>query len=104
MKEPRRRSEGGEWEPIKIPLRNVTYIPQSTRHLFLLTRPRSPTYRKAISHRNWVRKTRNTTEDDNQCKQGRVRDYGGQNQINEKLKASQAFHRTLDVQKLEDVV
>jgi hypothetical protein len=33
-----------------------------------------------------------------------VRDYGGQNQINEKLKASQAFHRTLDVQKLEDVV
>jgi hypothetical protein len=28
---PKRRPEGGEWEPIKIPHRNLTYIPKLTR-------------------------------------------------------------------------
>jgi hypothetical protein len=28
---PKRRPEGGEWEPIKIPHRNLAYVPKSTR-------------------------------------------------------------------------
>jgi hypothetical protein len=31
---PKRRPEGGEWEPIKIPYRNLAYIPKPTRDPF----------------------------------------------------------------------
>jgi hypothetical protein len=34
----RRRTEGGEWETIKIPRRNLAYIPNRTRRPSLLTR------------------------------------------------------------------
>jgi hypothetical protein len=30
LKDRRKRPEGGEWEPIKIPHRNLTYIPKPT--------------------------------------------------------------------------
>jgi hypothetical protein len=43
-----RRPEGGEWEPIKIPRRNLAYIPKSTRRPSLLTLPRPHSYSEAI--------------------------------------------------------
>jgi hypothetical protein len=40
LKDQRRRPEGErEWEPIKIPRRNLAYIPNQTRQPSLLTRP-----------------------------------------------------------------
>jgi hypothetical protein len=48
-------TRGGEWEPIKIPRVNLAYIPKSTRHPSLLTRPRPQSYKKAIGPRNQVR-------------------------------------------------
>jgi hypothetical protein len=45
LKDWRRRPEGGEWEPIKIPHRNLAYIPKPTRDPFLLTRSRLISYR-----------------------------------------------------------
>jgi hypothetical protein len=50
----RRRSEGGEWEPIKISHRNLAYVPKSTRCPSLLTRPRPPIYGRAINPQNRV--------------------------------------------------
>jgi hypothetical protein len=44
LKDRRRRPEGGEWEPIKIPYRNLTYIPNLTRRPSLLTRLRPHSY------------------------------------------------------------
>jgi hypothetical protein len=63
---------GGEWEPIKIPQVNLSYIPKSIRCPSLLTRSRSHSYRKAIGPQNRVRKPRNIAEDNNQCKQTHV--------------------------------
>jgi hypothetical protein len=53
---PDRRSEGGECEPIKILLKNLTYVPSQTQHTSLLTRSRPHSYRKAIVPRNQARK------------------------------------------------
>jgi hypothetical protein len=61
LKDRRRRPEGGEWEPIKIPHRNLAYIPKPTRDPSLLTLPRLISYGQAISL--WKRTrifTRNT--------------------------------------------
>jgi hypothetical protein len=55
VKDRRWRPEGGEWEPIKIPHRNLAYIPKSTRTLSLLTRSRPSSYRQAIGLRSWAR-------------------------------------------------
>jgi hypothetical protein len=56
VKDRRRRPEGGgEWEPIKIPHRNLAYDPKSTRRPSLLTRPRLNSYSKAVSRRNRAR-------------------------------------------------
>jgi hypothetical protein len=55
LKDRRRRPEGGEWEPIKIPHGNSAYIPKSTRRPCLLSRPRLHSYRKAIGLRNRIR-------------------------------------------------
>jgi hypothetical protein len=57
---------GGEWEPIKISHRNLTYIPSQTRRPSLLTRPGPHSYRTAIDHRNRVR---NRSGNTNQCQQ-----------------------------------
>jgi hypothetical protein len=40
---------------IKIPLRNLAYVPKSTQRTSLLPRPRSYSYRKAIGPKNQVR-------------------------------------------------
>jgi hypothetical protein len=60
------RGGGGEWEPIKIPRRNLAYIPKSTRRPSLLTRPRPHSYNKAIGLQNRVRDRSGNTK---QCKQ-----------------------------------
>jgi hypothetical protein len=52
VKDRRRRPEGGEWEPVKIPLRNLAYIPKSTRCPSLLTRSRPHSYSRATGLRN----------------------------------------------------
>jgi hypothetical protein len=95
LKDRRRRPEGGEWEPIKIPNWNLAYIPTQTQTGSLPPRSRLHSYRKATSPQNQVRNHRNTTEDNNRCKQRYVRDYGGQKWITRQLKSSQAFHRIL---------
>jgi hypothetical protein len=90
VKDQRRRLEGGEWEPIKIPRRNLAYIPKSTRRPSLLTRPRPHSYSKAIGLQNWVRNrsgtlngaSKTTCEIDNKI------------QIEEQFISSQVFHRT----------
>jgi hypothetical protein len=65
LKDRRRRPEGGEWEPIKIPRGNLAYIPKSTRIPSLLTRPRPSSYRRAIGLRN---RTKNCSENMKQCR------------------------------------
>jgi hypothetical protein len=45
MKDWRRRPEGGEWEPIKIPIRNLAHILKSTQSPSLLIQSRLPSYR-----------------------------------------------------------
>jgi hypothetical protein len=46
---------GGEWEPIKIPQRNLAYIPEPTRDPSLVPRPRLISYGQAISLRKRTR-------------------------------------------------
>jgi hypothetical protein len=48
------RGGGGEWESIKIPQQNSTYVPKSIQHATLLTQPRPHSYRKAIDNQNRV--------------------------------------------------
>jgi hypothetical protein len=67
----------GQWESIKIPLRNLTYITKSTQQLSLLSRLRLHSYRKVIGSRNRVRYHKNIAEDNNHRKPRYVRDYGG---------------------------
>jgi hypothetical protein len=62
LKDRRRRPEGGEWKPIKIPRRNLAYIPKMTRRPSLPTRPRPPSYRSAIDPRNRARNHSGNTE------------------------------------------
>jgi hypothetical protein len=52
---PRGRPEGGEWEPIKILLENLAYIPNPSRNPSLLALSRPPSYRLAIGPRNRAR-------------------------------------------------
>jgi hypothetical protein len=93
VKDQRRRPEGGEWESIKIPWGNSGYVPKLTQRPSLLTRPRPHSYRETIGPRNWIRKYRNTAEDNNRCKPRHVREYGAQKRIKRQLKSSQLFHR-----------
>jgi hypothetical protein len=62
LKDQRRRPEGGEWEPIKIPRWNLAYIPKLTQHTSLLTRSRLHSHRQVTSHRNRVGNPRITAE------------------------------------------
>jgi hypothetical protein len=62
VKDRRRRPEGGEWEPIKILLENLAYIPKSTRRPSLLTRPRPHSYSTAIGPQNQARNCSRNTE------------------------------------------
>jgi hypothetical protein len=80
VKDQRRRPEGGEWEPIKIPQRKLAYIPKHSQHASLLTQPGSDSYKKATSPQNRVRKPKDTVEENTQCKKSHVRDFSMQNQ------------------------
>jgi hypothetical protein len=72
LKDQRRRPEGGsEWEPIKIPRRNMAYITKRIWHSSLLTRPGPHSNWTAIGPRNRVR---NCSENSNRCQQDHVRD------------------------------
>jgi hypothetical protein len=46
---------GGECESIKIPQRNLAYVPKSVQCPSLLTRPRPHSYSKVIGPQNRVR-------------------------------------------------
>jgi hypothetical protein len=48
------RPEEGEWEAIKILHENLSYIPNLTQHISLLTWPRQHSYKQAIYHQNRV--------------------------------------------------
>ncbi len=65
-------TRGGEWEPIKIPRRNLTSIPNRTRYPSLLTRPGPHSYRIAIGPRNQVRE-RNHIGRTNWCKESQAK-------------------------------
>jgi hypothetical protein len=69
LKDRRRRLEGGEWEPIKIPHRNLAYVPNQIRRPSLLTQPRPHNYNKAVDPRNQVR---NCSRNTNRCQQDHV--------------------------------
>jgi hypothetical protein len=57
-------TRGGEWEPIKLSLWNLAYIPKSTRTLSLLTRSKPSSYRQAIGLRS---RARNCNESTDRC-------------------------------------
>jgi hypothetical protein len=56
LKDQIRWPEGDEWESIKIPQRNSTYVLNLTQGVILLTRSRPHNYRQAISPQNRVSK------------------------------------------------
>jgi hypothetical protein len=80
---------GGEWESIKIPLRNLAYIPNSTRRPSLLTRSRPHSYSKAVGLRNRVR---NSNENTTRCRKNTC-EVDGKNQVEKQFISLQAFHR-----------
>jgi hypothetical protein len=59
---PEKATRGGEWEPIKIPLGNLAYIPKSIRRPSLLSRSRPHSYSKAVGPRNRARNHSGITE------------------------------------------
>jgi hypothetical protein len=67
---------------LKIPRRNLAYVPKSIRHASLLARLRLHGYRKAIGPWNQVRQLEITAEDDNQCMEGHEWNFDDQNQTN----------------------
>jgi hypothetical protein len=76
------RGGGGEWESIKIPRENLTYVLESTRRASLPTRSRPRSYWKATSPQNWVRNTEITAEDKTRCMERYERNSVDQNQTN----------------------
>jgi hypothetical protein len=76
---------GNEWKSIKIPQRNLAYITNSIRHVSLLTRSRPHSYRETIGPQNRVMQTKNTAEDDTQCNQSHMQNYGKQNRTNKAI-------------------
>jgi hypothetical protein len=82
------RGREGEWEPIKIPRRNLSYIPESTRYPSLLARPRPASYRQANGPRNQLgtAKTRNGASKTS-C------EIDNKNQLEKQFICSQTFHR-----------
>jgi hypothetical protein len=64
LKDQRRRQKGGEWESIKIFRGNMTYIPNQTKRVSLLTRSRPHSYQKTIGPQDRVR---NHSRNMNRC-------------------------------------
>jgi hypothetical protein len=90
LKDRRRRSEGGEWEPIKILLESLAYISKLTQRPSLLTRPRPHSYNKAIGPRN---RARNMMETQNGASKASCK-IDDKNRLEKQFISSQAFHRT----------
>jgi hypothetical protein len=97
VKDRRWRPEGGEWEPIKIPHRNLAYVPKLTRNRSLLTRSRPSSYRQAIGLRNWARNYNKDLEKTAQ-------EIDNIDLTQKQFISSQAFHRTLSVRVRETTV
>jgi hypothetical protein len=55
-------TRGGEWESIKILRKNLSYIAESTRCSYLLTRLRPSSYSQAIDPRNQARNRSENTK------------------------------------------
>jgi hypothetical protein len=51
---PDKATRGGEWEVIRIPQWNLSYVPNQTQYTSLLTLPRPHSYRKTIGPQNHV--------------------------------------------------
>jgi hypothetical protein len=62
LKDRRKRPEEGEWEPIKIHLRNFTSILKSIRHPSLLTLLSPHSYETAIGPQNQFRNHNGNTK------------------------------------------
>jgi hypothetical protein len=85
----------GKWEPIKISQRNSVYVPNLTKCASLLTRSRPHSYKQVISHRNRVRKPKNTSksmtrESTNKSQERLAVDWVK----NQSITITQAFHQT----------
>jgi hypothetical protein len=78
LKDRRGDQRGGEWEPIKIPQRNLAYIPEPTRDPSLRTRLRLISYGQAISLR---KRTRIFTRNPDWCSCDHVRDRQHQSTV-----------------------
>jgi hypothetical protein len=71
---------GGEWEPIKIPLVDLAYIPKWTKDTSLLTQSRLRSYRIATSPQRQVRNW-NHSDSKTRCKQNTNETMKNQNLI-----------------------
>jgi hypothetical protein len=92
LKDRRRRPEGGgggEWEPIKIPRRNLSYILESTRYPSLLARPRLASYRQANGPWNQLGTTAETRNGASKTSC----EIDNKNQLEKQFICSQTFHR-----------
>jgi hypothetical protein len=90
VKDRRRRSERGEWVPIKILLENLAYVPKSTRNPSLLTRPRPTSYRQAIGLRSRAITATKARKGANKT----TREIDDKNSTQKQFISSQSFHRT----------
>jgi hypothetical protein len=63
-----------EWEPIKIPRGNLTYILNRTQRASFLTQPWPHSYWEVVGHRNRV-SYQNHSQNPKRCKQSYVRDF-----------------------------
>jgi hypothetical protein len=85
----RGRGGGGEWEPIKIPRRNLSYILESTRYPSLLARPRLASYRQANGPWNQLGTTAETRNGASKTSC----EIDNKNQLEKQFICSQTFHR-----------
>jgi hypothetical protein len=91
VKDWRRRSEGVNESQSKF-FKGTWHISQIQSDASLLARLRPYSYEKIIYPQNRVRQHKISAEDDTRYKQGHVRDYNNQNQIDKQLKVSRIFH------------
>jgi hypothetical protein len=85
---------GGEWESIKIPRGNLTFVSNLIRRASLLARSRAHNYRKASGPQNWVRQLEIALETQQDANKATSKHDDDQNQTNMFLTASRIFHRT----------
>jgi hypothetical protein len=84
------RGGGGEWEPIKIPCRNLAYILKLTLSPSLLTQSRPPTIGKLSALRTGL----GTTAETRNGARKTSCEIDDRNQLEKQFISSQVFHRT----------